>query len=458
MSMSPDHEVGLVRRGLRLLAIFVVGIALFVASMTAVFALPQARIITHLKASLPLLQAEGRYPRLAMGQNNVYRLDNFDDAHWLDIALVTEPGGPLVNAMALYRGTVHNNDTIAMLAHDLAGPREAPGGYSYYWHGYQVFLRPALMAFSYGEIRYLNILLMGMLVFVVALVAARRADTLAAGAFVFALLLGGFWAVPLTINLSSDAYLMLIGSLVVLLWAGKPSFRALAVETFFVLGMLTAFFDNATNPLITLGVPLGFALIVFAREDPLGSPWRDTGLAAKVSVAWAVGYVGSWVSKWFIGTAVLGTNVIQAGVSQFIYRTGTSETKSQQLSAIVWNLRNLFPLVRTNRVTAGLVLVLVAVAVFFLLLVLFHRPAGQIRRLLPVLVVAPMPFVYYVVLSNLTLIHNWLSYRTLVITVFSVGYFVLASIDFERLRRTFMRPDALESHDGADPEVARLSS
>jgi hypothetical protein len=385
-------------------------------------------------------------------------LDNFDDAHWLDIALVTEPGGPLVNAMALYRGTVHNNDTIAMLAHDLSEPREAPGGYSYYWHGYQVFLRPALMAFNYGEIRYLNILLMGMLVFVVALVAARKADTLAAGAFVFALLLGGFWAVPLTINLSSDAYLMLIGSLVVLLWADKPSFRALAVEMFFIVGMLTAFFDNATNPLITLGVPLGFALIVFAREDPRGSPWRDVGLAAKVSVAWAIGYVGSWVSKWLIGTAVLGINVVQAGVSQFIYRTGTSETKSQQLSAIVWNLRNLFPLVRTNRITAGLLLVLVVVGVILVLLVWFHRPVGQIRRLLPVLVVAPLPFVYYVVLSNLTLIHNWLSYRTLVITVFSVGYFVLAAVDLQGLSRRFTRAGAIESHDRVGPEGGGLSA
>ena len=452
MSKMVDSTRGLVRRGVRLLVIFVLGIVLFVASLTAVFALPQSRIITNLKASLPVLRSEGKYPRLVMGKNNVYRLDNFDDAHWLDIAIVTEPGGPLVNAMAMYQGAVRNNDTIELLAHDLAEPREAPGGYSYYWHGYQVFLRPALMAFNYGEIRYLNILLMGMLASVVALVAARKADALAAGTFVFALLLSGFWAVPLTINLSSDAYLMLIGSLVVLLWAEKPSFRALAVEMFFVLGMLTSFFDNATNPLITLGVPLGFALIVFARNDPQGSEWRDVGFAAKAAVAWGVGYVASWVSKWLIGTAVLGYNVVQAGVSQLLFRTGAAEAKSQQLSAVEWNLRNLFPLVRPDRFSAGLLLLLVVVGAILVLVILCHRPAVEIRRRLAVLVVAPLPFIYYVVLSNLTLIHNWLSYHTLVITVFSVGYFSLAAIDFDKLSRRFTRVQALESDATAHAE------
>jgi hypothetical protein len=453
MPNSASSRLGLVRRGLRFLVIFLVAIALFIASLTAVFALPQGRIIKNLKTSLALLESEGRYPRLVMGQNNVYRLDNYDDAHWMDIAIVTEPGGPLVNAMAMYQGSVDvPNNPIALLARDLAAPREAATGYSYYWHGYQLFLRPALIAFSYGEIRYINILMMGMLASIVALLVARKAGELAAGVFVFALLLSGFWAIPLTINHSSDAYLMLIGSLVVLLWADRPSFRTLAVEAFFVLGMLTAFFDNATNPLITLGVPLGIALIVFARTDPLGSPARDVGFAAKTAVAWVVGYVGSWVSKWLVGTVVLGHNVVRDAIAQIAFRTGGSDAKPQQFDAIAWNLRNLFPLVRENKVTSGLVLLMLVLGVGVVLLVWFRRPASQIRRMLPVLVVAPLPFAYYAAASNLTLIHNWISYRTLAITVFAVTYFALAAVDFEALGRRLGLAGALGIHDLADSE------
>jgi hypothetical protein len=449
-----DSKVGLVRRGLRLLAIFVLGIALFIVSLTAVFALPQGRIIANLKPSVTLLRSEGLYPLLALG-NNTYRLDNLDDAYWLDIAIVTQPGGPLVNAMGMFRGVVAGKDTIATLAHDIAGPREAPGPYAYYWHGYQLFLRPALLFLNYGEMRYLNILLMGMLAAIVALAAARKTDDVAAGTFIFALLFCGFWAVPLTINYSSDAYLMLLGSLVVLLWADRPTFRAYAIETFLVIGMLTAFFDNLTNPMITLGVPLGFALIMFARQAPLDSAWRDVTFAAKMVVAWGVGYVGAWLSKWFIGSAVLQQNVVAGGVSQFLFRAGATDKKPHQLDAIIWNLKDLFPLIRPHRL-AGTFLPVVALIVVVALLIWFRRPSSQIRRMLPVLTVAPLPFVYYIVASEHTWNHNWLTYRSLVVTVFSVVYFVLAAVDFERLGRRLGLVATPEPDDGVSPGGEQL--
>lgn len=443
-------KVTLVRRGLRLLVIFVALISLFVLALTAVFALPQHRIKSNLRSSVQLLRSEGLYPRLALG-NNTYRLDNYDDAVWLDMNIVTQPGGPLVNAMGMYRGAFHNNDTIAALDHDLSQPREAPAAYAYYWHGYQLFLRPALVFLTYGEIRYLNMLLMGLLGAIVALVAARKADSLAAGAFAFALMLGGFWSVPLTINYSSVAYLMLVGSLVVLLWADKPSFRVFGVEAFFVLGMLTAFFDNLTNPLITLGVPLVFALIVLARHAPQDGPWSDTVFSAKVSLAWAVGYVASWVSKWFIGAAVLKWDVVGAGLAQFMFRAGHSDAAPRHLDSVLMNLWGLFPLIRPGR-PAGVVLPLLSVVLLAALLIWFRRPQVRIARRLPLLGVALLPFVYYIVGSNHTWIHNWITYRTLVITAFAVIYFALAPVDFERVGRRLGLAGAASSQGGAGTE------
>ena len=422
---------GPARRTLRLLAIYIVLILVFVLSLTAVFALPQGRIVRNIRGSLARLKAEGPHPYIIVG-NSTFRLDNYDDAHWLDIAIVTQPGGPLVNAMAMYNGR-NSPQPIEVLENDLNGPRVGAVGYSYYWHGYQVFLRPALVAFNYGEIRYLNLLLAGMLVGITIIIAARVAGPLAAGVLTFALAFSGFWSVPITLNYVSDMYLMLIGSIVVLLWADRPaSFRSHAVEVFFVIGMLTSFFDNLTNPMITIGIPLALALAVFAAREPARKASRDVLFALSSMVAWAVGYVASWVTKWAIGTLVLRENVFRAGINQFLFRAGATGAGPRPLDSIRWNVGDLFPLIQPKR-PGGVLLLILIVAVIVVLLLLWRRPGAQIRRVLPVLTVAPLPFVYYVVASNMTLIHHWIMYRTLVVTVFSVTYVVLASIDFPRL-------------------------
>lgn len=455
MSKTVGSTRSLASRGLRLLAIYAALIAVFVVSLTLVFALPQGRIIRNLRSSIGMLQSEGAHPRIVLG-NNTFRLDNTDDAYWMDTAIVTQPGGPFVNAMGMFHGDPVNGDTIALLAHDLSSPRVGVGDYAYYWHGYQLFLRPALVVFTYGEIRYLNLLLIGLLTAVVMLVAARKVGDLAAGAFVFALLLAGFWSVPITFNYVSDMYLMLFGSLVVLFWADRPSFRDRAVEVFFVIGMLTAFFDNLTNPLITLGIPLAFVLIAFARNNPADRPKRDVWFALKMMVAWLVGYVASWATKWAVGTLVLKANIFKSGFDQFLFRAGATESRPRQLDAIAWNVGDLFPFVRAHR-PVETVLVLAALALVVVAVVWLHRPAAQIRRLLPVLIVAPLPFAFYVVASNMALIHNWLMYRMLSIAVFSVVYFTLASIDFDRLGRRFWRTATLDPHAGADSGAGPLS-
>ena len=116
---------------------------------------------------------------------------------------------------------------------------------------------------------------------------------------------------------------------------------------------------------------------------------------------------------------------------------------------------DLFPLVRAQR-PVGTFLVFAAMALIVVAVIWFHRPAAQIRRLLPLLVVAPLPFLFYAVASNMSLIHNWLMYRILSITIFSVIYFALASTDFKKLRERFRGRDRVQPAPGAEssPEEA----
>jgi len=78
------------------------------------------------------------------------------------------------------------------------------------------------------------------------------------------------------------------------------------LEVFLVIGMLTAFFDLFTAPLITLGLPL--LMLFLVRESVQEEYGMRTGVVdtVKFGAIWAVGYASSWASKWFIGSAVIG--------------------------------------------------------------------------------------------------------------------------------------------------------
>ena len=105
--------------------------------------------------------------RLALARRGlqvVQRPGVFDRVHELHAPILADADAVLRGFDPAAADALPRGDAVerGLRSRRLRG-REAPGGYSYYWHGYQLLLRPALLLFSYGEIRYLNIILMGVL-------------------------------------------------------------------------------------------------------------------------------------------------------------------------------------------------------------------------------------------------------------------------------------------------------
>lgn len=86
--------------------------------------------------------------------------------------------------------------------------------------------------------------------------------------------------------------------------------------------MCTAFFDYLTYPLVTLGGPLVFYLLL---EDNKQSLKGNIFKLLLLAFVWGFGYVGMWISKWIIASVVLNKNVIASGLSVIAYRSSSVE-------------------------------------------------------------------------------------------------------------------------------------
>jgi hypothetical protein len=441
-------------RALRLAGIFVGLIVAFVLLITLAFALPQGRIIMNLRKSTGLLQSEGLRPYTMM-PHRAYELDNFTDGLMLDTAISTQPGGPLYNAMGDFKEVTTNAsgapDPILGLAKSAGGHRDNPAQYADYWHGYQVFLRPALMFFTYGDIRYLNLLLLTSLGAAVLLLLARRAGPRAAVSLALAFALCGFLIVAYSLQFSNMTYVALIASIVVLVKADEAWLKAWGLEFFLAVGMITAFFDLLTTPLMTLGLPLALAIAVLAaRNRELAGAKYWASLTGASTLAWGVGYAGAWVTKWVLGELVLKADVIGEAVRQVAFRSGATDKTPQFVSAVVLNVQDLFPMLRARAATSTVVLVSVVVVALLVLLVFWRADISRLKAALPVLAVVPLQYLWYAAASNHSAIHNWFTYRAQVYPVFAILFVLASAIDFERFAKRLGISPVLPSGEGGE--------
>lgn len=423
------------RRATRMFAIFAVLIVLFLASLTLVFALPQARLMPNLAMSLQLFEFEKLYqPTYLMSAG--YVLDNYTDSLMLDTT-VGEPGAsPFKAAMTAVHNTAE--DPIAALSETISGGRTNPTEYAYYWHGYQLLVRPALMLAPYSSLRFYNLLLLAALVTVVAFQLREAFGGVAVIAFLSSLVLTGFAVVPLSFQFSTMTYLSLIGMLVVLVMLRRRTFQAYAIEVFFVLGVLTAFFDLLTTPILSLLMPL--VVVLIARSKTKGfTALEDLIFVVKAAAIWAVGYLATWLAKIALASAALGQNWFALARKQLLFRTGLDGGESLVAQALRDNIHQMFPnLPVEDFLSIGPVGVIMLLALLvFLLVAWFHRrPNAEIARAASVLFVVPVPYLWFIVASNHSVFHGVYTYRIQAGAVFAVAYFILSIADYDRIAMT----------------------
>lgn len=292
-----------------------------------------------------------------------------------------------------------------------------PISYARYWHGYVLYLKPLLLFASLSTIKIINMTLQFVLCIILAVLLRDKLGLFYSLAFCGLVLVLN----PVTIFLSMQNdvifYITVISSIILLLRNRQMNKNNNFVFFFMFIGIAVAFFDFFTYPAVSIGVPLIIYLLI--NEGNIKQYFTNIVL---YSVSWLVGYVGMWAGKWILSDLFWGTNVVQNGIQQLIYRSSgdpygeTAEMDSSFIHTISKNIQVI------NLLSLKLFL---AIVVCLAILIVIKKKKGfadkkAFAKFFAVILVSLYPFGWYFIVRNHSVIHPWIEYRELSLFVFGM--------------------------------------
>ena len=175
----------------------------------------------------------------------------------------------------------------------------------------------------------------------------------------------------------------------------------------FIVGCIANFVDFFTVPLITLGIPLLIQILQMQKEN---KNWKEClRFILKNSLLWLIGYAFTWFSKWLLYDLLFGEQIIQVSIHQALHRIKREVyIEKCSLSEIIGVIfyRNIL-----------------YVAIFTTVWAISQR--GNVnfvksKEIVPFLLIACMPLLWYIVLGNHTILHIHFVYRHMILFVCGV--------------------------------------
>lgn len=268
-------------------------------------------------SSYEVLEQEGWYPRASIISRSLDTyfnsffpdvLDDSTDSIMLYMAFDDSEGNPLYRAMNSY-----NTYT---------------GSYAYYWHGYVVLLRLLFLFFNFTELRMINGICQFLLVLSLAFVIGKEKGIRYVLMLVTSYALLAPLALAIGLQFTWIFYIAFLGTLILIRKRDTLEEKQRYLFFFIVLGIFTCYFDLLTYPLVTWGIPVLWWLIMDGTERK-EMEWVRRVIAT--GFAWIAGYAFMWVMKWVYATPILGSNVMESGISEVFLRSGTSEGNAYSL-------------------------------------------------------------------------------------------------------------------------------
>ena len=410
--VQKENIIKCLKRLLMLLVTLGISVILGYILLVLVYCIPINRMEENIRESAAIFVEEGMYPQ-KLNNNIDSRLDNWTDSMMLLTAVKENDGAPYISAALNSRNFISGKNPCESLIQIYAAKNiENLGSVKYgrYWNGYLLLLKPLLLLFDYGEIRYINMFVQVMLFALVAALLGKRKR----GIYILPLIL--FWlflnpiSTMLSIQFSIIVLIVFVQMIVLLIFEDKFCEKSfLLVMNFFMLGCVVNYFDLLTYPLVALGVPLAYwlnACVLKKGEKVI----RIIGYVTKYCIAWACGYGSMWMSKWLLGSFITGENILSEAINQAAVRTGN--TAAQDEFVFTELMGRLF--YASNKLV---ILIAAACMVASVLYGIKKKVKISVNSIIVCVVIGAMPFVWYAVLSNHSWIHFWFAYRELAIFI-----------------------------------------
>ena len=387
-------------------------IALATVIMILVYALPVDGMRYNAWVSYSNF-TEGDHPEWANGLVNT-QLDCFTDSLIFNTATFKGTGNVVEDAMLNYyvqfegQGIVESytnsfDDNVYDSAHKVPYPR--------YWHGHLAYIKPLLMFLNTSEIMVLNMVVQFALLL---LVAAKMVAKYGPKRFIV-FLIPVMVINPVTAAQSlqySQIYYVILLHMAILVSFDAALNKPTVYYLFLLNGILVAFLDFLTYPIVALGVPLIFVLCVDERYDKFVE-------LIKLSAAWGVGYAGMWAGKWVVASVLTGTDVIENAKSMI-------GTWTEKVSLPYTLELNFGPL---NNGTTKLLLVC---AIASILIYVFVYPKARLSinasKTLCILLIGLYSIVWYYVMRTHSSIHWWMTFRNYALPGYAITAVITESL------------------------------
>lgn len=380
------------------------------------YMLPVAPIEENVTKSADIFRREGTYPITdIMGVDT--RLDNYTDALMLLSASYRGEESPLEKTLKVYRyaSPVSDDPAITLVAHYGDGAEVSTTAYERYWHGYLITLKPLLSLLDYGQIRALNMVLVGAVTLCLLYLMYIRGISGYILPLVISLLILDPTAIVRSLQYSTIYYISILASCYLLFkleWLTKQKDRLPLL--FAAVGCVTSFFDLLTWPLASFGLPF----CIFLASDK-----RDAGKHLRLMllclVSWSVGYGGMWAGKWLVAAAFGDTGAVKTALTIAFFRSSMADEAGYAFSYLDVLKRNLMHMIAP----AALAALIYVIAALMLQRRRHGTGAGNgtwSNGLAVRTVLALLPFFWYLALGNHSYVHHWFTYRELGISAFAL--------------------------------------
>lgn len=389
------------------------GIVLGTAALILVYLLPKDRMETNVRSSMEVFYTESVYPQQAPGYKTT-QLDNETDAIML-LGAIYDGGGYPVWQQAMRVARIDFKE-VPSCCNDLiryAWENQVPDGeeeYSRYWHGYMLWLKPLLLFLDYADLRILNMMLQVFLLLWLVKELVEKGQKRYLLPFGMAVAVLNPAAAAMSLQFTSIYDIVLISMILMLRRHEKWETGKKYPYLFFLLGMVTVFFDFLTYPTAALCMPLVLYLLL-ERKD-----WKD-GLKAVFifGFCFSAGYAGMWIGKWLMGSLLLQENVIRSAIAQMTMHTGDAVVSGQALSKADVIFRNLKVLMKWPYLyvaAGGFLLCASGISI--------GQLKGNLNKIVPVLAVCLIPFVWLCLTASHAAWCYWYTYRGLMASAFGV--------------------------------------
>ncbi len=419
--------------------IFISTVLICLLFLLATAMIPQDAISTNALKSAEYFYNEALFEN-KVGEFENFKIDNYADCISTGIAWHLGEGGNYYAVISADYNSLPDENVNVSFYREMQGEDVETENYSRYWHGSAGVIRLMLLFTDIKVIRYMiaGLGIMMNLALVVMLIRKKQI-VLGASYTVAFLLVNGVFA--LTCMEYAFIFLLVPVATIFLIQYKKMQHRKNVQMAFLAIGMLTSYFDFLTTETLTFTVP--FVVYYLVEKEPTeqqierkAQRKKDWFFLFKSGICWCAGYVGMFLAKWGLSAVTLGKDIFFDSASHAIERVsgdvnltlnGMAEKANfgerlqgifqRNLGCLYWNSQD---------VKAGTVVIitLVAVAVLGSFWYMARKEKYEYDKAVLLCVVALIPFLRFLVLSNHAYIHYFFTYRALLVTVMVLIYLI----------------------------------